>query len=265
MKTFFPFIIILLSILWWYFWTSIWNQKNITNISSLENNITNIVEEVSPSIVSIIIKKDLTLYRSDPWGFFKIPVWSFERKIWWWTGFFITKDWIIITNKHVVSDFEANYIVITNSWKEYETKVIYIDPETDLALLKIDHEWPKEMPLATSSGWEVWETLEFISSEDDIKVWNFAIAIWNSMAEFQNSVSLGIVSGKNRNLWDIWLYNLIQTDASINPWNSWWPLINTAWNVIWINTLIINNFEKVWFAIPIDTKKINEILKKLPN
>ena len=250
MKILFPFIIFILSILWWYFWTSISNQNNTPNINSLENNITSIVEEVSPSIVSIIIKKDLILYRSDPWGFFKVPVWSFERKVWWWTGFFVTKDWIIITNKHVISDFEANYIVITNSWEEYETKVIYIDTETDIALLEVDYNS---------------KALDFINTKNDIKVWNFAIAVWNSMAEFQNSVSLGIVSGKNRNLWDIWLYNLIQTDASINPWNSWWPLINTDWKVIWINTLIINNFKEVWFAIPIDTKKINEILKKLSN
>lgn len=251
MKILFPIIIILFSITWWfigsYYSQNLENDK-YNKTESLENNITNIVKEVSPSIVSIIVKKDLTLYRRDPWWFFRTPVWSIEQKVWWWTWFFITKDWVIITNKHVVTDSNSKYIVITNTWEEYESKIIYLDNETDLALLKIDYNS---------------NPLDFISSENNINIWNFAIAIWNALAEFQNSVSLGIISWKNRDLWEDWLKNMIQTDASINPWNSWGPLLNTYGKVIWINTLIINNSEWLWFAIPLDRQKINNIIENI--
>lgn len=252
MKIIFPILVLIFSIFWWFIWSYVWENKQITHtknsIASLENIIVDMVKNVSPSVVNVIINKDLMLYKSDPWWFFRMPLWSIEQKVWWWSGFFVDKNWTIITNKHVVSDPDAKYIVITNDWKELNAKVLFRDENNDVALLKVDYD---SVPL------------KFIDSENDIKTGNFAVAIWNALWELQNSVSLWIISWKNRDLWDIWLKWLLQTDASINPWNSWWPLINTNWKVMWINTAIINNSEWLGFAIPLDQQMVDKILNNL--
>lgn len=229
-------------------------EKTVNNVWSLEDTIINITKENSDWVVSIIVKKDLIVYKSDPWGFFKQPVWSVEKKVWWWTGFFITKDWKIITNKHVVSDKNAEYTVITNNWEEFEAKILALDPLSDLAIIKI----------------EVWEKMDikplvFIENKKDIKIGQFVIAIWNKLWEFENSVSLWLVSWIDRIIKDknISLSNLIQTDADIHPGNSWWPLVNLEWKVIWINTAIVKNIQSIWFAIQTSKRKIKYMLDSI--
>lgn len=227
----------------------------IVNVRDVETEITSLVKNISPWVVSIVIKKDLTLYKRDPWWFFNTPVWTIKRKIWWWTGFFITKDGYIITNKHVVSDNNSEYSVITNDQKEYSAKILSTDPLTDLAVIKIE---PKNN--------EEFKTLDFIEHEENINIWQFWVAIWNSLAEFQNSVSLWVISWKNRNI-DIWDWTklawLLQTDAAINPWNSWGPLVNLNWEVMWINTAIVNNTNSLWFSIPLSKRKIEYFLDSI--
>jgi S1-C subfamily serine protease len=107
--------------------------------------------------------------------------------------------------------------------------------------------------------------LKFIEKKENLKLWQFAIAIWNALAEFQNSVSIWVVSGINRKIEDNYntISNLIQTDAAINPWNSWWPLLNLSWKVMWINTMIINWSQNIWFAINLTQKDINDFLNKI--
>ncbi len=115
-------------------------NKQVTNIDikDLESNVTKGVEKVSPSVVSIVIKKDLGIYRSDPLGFFRQQVGTVSRQIGWWTWFFITRDGKIITNKHVVADSNAEYVVITSDEKEHEAKILALDPLSDLAVIQID-------------------------------------------------------------------------------------------------------------------------------
>ncbi len=227
--------------------------EKITNITSLQSDVTKLVKEVSPSVVSIIIKKDLTVYRQDPFWFFQTPIWTVKRKIWWWTWFFITKDWKIITNKHVVSDVEAEYTIITNDWNEFDAKLIASDPINDLAILQ-----------ANITGL-IYTPLEIISNKTELNIGQFAIAIWNALSEYQNSVSLWVLSGKNRTIWDdtVKLSWLIQTDAAINPGNSWWPLINLDWKVIWINTAIISWAEWLGFSIPLTQNRIDYMLRSI--
>ncbi len=227
-------------------------ENKIVEIKDLENEITKVVKTISPSVVSIIIKKDLLVYRRNPRGFFDKPIWSVKEKVWWWTGFFITTDWKIITNKHVISDKNAIYTVITNSGEEYDAKLLAEDPINDIAVLKIESE-------------KKFTPLKFISEKEKLKLWQFAIAIWNAMAEFQNSVSLWIISWQNRTIeiWNKQLSSLIQTDTAINPWNSWWPLINLNWQVVWINTAILDWTEGIWFAIHTTEEKINYILNSI--
>ncbi len=265
-------LFILLSLTSWAIWSMLffkyaWKQdmtdntnqvkqnvtQKITNITDLQNEITKIVKDISPWVVSIVIKKDLPIYRNSPFWFFSSPIWSIEQKVWWWTWFFITKDWKIITNKHVISDRNATYSVITNDNSEYDAKVIALDPNNDLAILEIVDE-NKEF-----------KTMDFVNTQDEINVWQFAIAVWNALAEFQNSVSLWVISWKNRNINDgrnkIWW--LIQTDAAINPWNSWGPLINLDWKVMWINTAIIEWSEWLWFSISLTKAKIDYMLSSI--
>jgi len=232
--------------------------KTIT-ITDLQSEITKLVSKVWPSVVNIIIKKDLALYRSDPWWFFQEQVWNIEKQVWWWSWFFVSKDWIIMTNKHVVSDKDAKYTVITNDWKEFEASVVALDPLTDLAIIKIDNIDEKDF-----------QVLDIIEDEKYINIWQFAIAIWNALWEFQNSVSFWVISWKNRSIETGWakywiekLTWLLQTDTAINPGNSWWPLLNLNWEIVWINTAIAWNAQWLGFSIPLSKKRINYILESI--
>ena len=231
--------------------------KKEVSIVDLENDITKIVKEISDWVVSIIVKKDLTIYRRDPWWFFQSPIWTVKEKVWWWSWFFVRKDWIIITNKHVVDDDEAEYKIITNSWKEYDAIILAKDPINDLAILKI--KW---------LDFEV-KSLEIINENENIAIAQFAIAIWNALNEFQNSVAFWVISWKNRVI-EAWWYNslekisdLLQTDAAINPWNSWWPLVNLDWKVMGINTAIAGWSQWLGFAIHLSQRKIDYMLESI--
>ncbi len=235
-------------------------EEKFTTITDLESEITQLVKEVGPSVVNIIIKKDLALYRRDPWWFFQEQIGSVERQVGWGSWFFVTKDGIIMTNKHVVADSDANYTVITNDGTEYEAKVVALDPLTDLAIIKIEN-----------TAGEIFQTIESITDEDTIQIGQFAIAIWNALWEFQNSVAFWVISGKNRAI-EAWDANsrtverltwLLQTDAAINPWNSGWPLINIDGKLMWVNTAIAWNGQWLGFSIPMSQKRITYILESI--
>ncbi len=227
-------------------------QTTSLNIKDLESNITAGVEQVSPSVVSIVIKKDLAIFRGDPLGFFRQQVWTVSKKVGWGTGFFITRDGKIITNKHVVMDPNAEYVVITNDGKEHEAKVLALDPLSDLAIIQI-------------SSQNQYSPLKLVNDSWSIKIGEFVIAVWNALSEFQNSVSFGVVSGKNRSIETGWesLNWLIQTDAAINPGNSGGPLINLNNEVIGINTAISAEAQWIWFALQLNQKRIDYMLNSL--
>lgn len=231
------------------------SQENTPELTmqSLENIINTTVQNIAPSVVSIIIKKDLVIYRSDPWWFFQEPAGTVSRQVWGGSWFFIKEDGTIITNKHVVSDTNAQYTVILNTGEEYDAQVIALDPVNDLAIIKITDTQNLFTPLA------------LIEDVESVDVWDFALAVWNALAEFQNSVSLGIISGKNRSIeagWDS-LSGLLQTDAAINPGNSWWPLVNLDGNVIGINTAIASNSNGIGFAFGVTKNRIDYMLRSI--
>ena len=224
---------------------------SFTTIKDLQSEVTSIVKKSWPSVVNVVISKDLALYKRDPYWFFQQQVWTVKKQIWGWSWFFVTKDWLILTNKHVVSDENATYTIITHDAKEYEASILALDPITDLAVLKIK---------STKTDFPV---VEFAQENETINVWQFAIAIWNALAEFQNSVSLWVISWKNRSIeaWDNSWWNtekltwLIQTDAAINPGCSGGPLLNSTGEVIGISQSIYNpdhNISNIGigFAIP---------------
>ncbi len=231
-------------------------ETKVVNIKDLQSQITKVVENLWDSVVNVVIKKDLPLYRQDPFGFFREQVWSIKKQIWGWSWFIISKDWYILTNKHVVSDENSTYTVIMKSWEEIDAQIIAIDKMTDLAILKINTT-------------KTLTPLKVVETSESLKIWEFVIAIWNALWEFQNSVSFGVLSWKNRTIeaWNIYqiekLTWLLQTDAAINPWNSWGPLINLNWEVIWINTAISWDWQWLGFSIPLTQKKIDYILNSI--
>lgn len=237
-----------------------------------ENAVIKAVEKSAPAVISIIISKDLPIIEncsfnpfSDLPGFndffgnqfnnfqFQKPCTSGKtekKQIGGGSGFIISSDGLIVTNKHVVSDNDALYTVLTNDGKKYDAKILAKDPLQDLAIVKIK---------APSSGLPVLK----LADSDSIKLGQTVIAIGNALGEFRNTVSMGIVSGLSRvidaqegNTYQSeHLEGLIQTDAGINPGNSGGPLLNLKGDVIGINTAIAQGAENIGFAIPINKAK----------
>ena len=225
------------------------NQTQTISIQNLENTLTQLAKEVSPSVVSIVIKKDLPTFRRNPFGFFRESGWTIETEIGGGTGFFVDTDWTIITNKHVVRDTTASYSVVLNNWEVFDAEVLGLDPVNDLALIKIEYD-SIPMKLATK--------------DDTLNIWQFVIAVWNALSEFQNSVSFWVVSWKDRIIeadWEV-LSSLIQTDTAINPGNSWGPLIDMSGKVIGINTAIAW-WQGLGFSISITSEKVAYMLDSI--
>jgi S1-C subfamily serine protease len=219
------------------------------------------VKKVSPAVVSIVISKDLSkVYSAFPQDFFGFPF-TFQApssgngsgsgngqtEIGGGTGFIISSDGLVLTNKHVASDAEASYTVITNDNKKYDAKILATDALLDFAVLKID---AKDLP-----------TVE-LGDSDKIELGQTVIAIGNSLGEYQNTVTKGVISGLGRTVvagdsqgGSEKIDQAIQTDAAINPGNSGGPLINLAGQVIAINTAMNQGGQLIGFAIPINAAK----------
>ena len=230
--------------------------------------VVKVVEETSPAVVSIVASKDVPVVEQffiDPFGndplfkqFFgedipglRIP--QFRQKgtqkqdVSSGTGFIVSQEGLLLTNKHVVSDVEAEYTVLMNDGRKKTAKVLARDPLQDLAVLKIEGSDYPSVKLGDS---------------DQIKIGQTVIAIGNALGEFRNTVSVGVVSGLQRSVVasgveggpEI-LQELIQTDAAINPGNSGGPLINIRGEVIGINTAVARGAENIGFAILINKAK----------
>lgn len=237
------------------------NQTSQTNekvkIVSEESVITDAVEKVSPSVVTVSVVKSKNLgdifnnNPYDPFGFFQPmpqgPSGSNNPQDI-GTGFIVDAGGLIVTNKHVVSDIGAKYKIITKDDKSYEVNKIYRDPANDIAILKIDAGSLKPLPLGDSSK---------------LKVGQMAIAIGTALGEFRNTVTVGVISGLGRGITAgnpfegsaERLDNVIQTDAAINPGNSGGPLLNSSGEAIGINVAVSEQGQNIGFAIPISVVK----------
>lgn len=246
--------------------------------SSDDTSIVNLVEKNSPGVVSIVITKDVPKYRSffdnqdfeQSFPFFFGPRGgngsgngngsnnnggTEKQTIGQGSGFLVSSDGTVVTNRHVVSDASAEYTVIMNDEKEYPARVLARDPSQDIAILKIDGANFPSIELGDSEALRVGQTV---------------VAIGNSLGEFSNTVSRGIVSGLRRNLTagsrfgdTERLSGIIQTDAAINPGNSGGPLLDISGKVIGVNVAMASGAENIGFAIPINDVKraIDEVEK----
>ncbi|NTU69306.1 trypsin-like serine protease [bacterium] len=213
-------------------------SDKVEKITVEENSaVIDVAEKLNPSVVTIISKNEV-------YDFFG----GQQEQKGAGTGFVITADGMILTNKHVVSEKNADLTVITSDGKDYVAKVLSLDPLYDLAILKIEAKDLKVVDLGDS---------------DDLKVGQRVVAIGNALGEFENSVTAGVISGKGRPLTATdssgqgaeVLEDLLQTDDAINPGNSGGPLINLAGQVIGINTAVASSAENIGFAIPINIAK----------
>lgn len=225
------------------------------NVVYEESTITKVVESALPSVVTIGINKTTNTNDNtfdDPFDIFgqfrrtpSTPQ-KIEQNI--GSGFIISSDGLVITNRHVVADTEATYKILTNDKKEYQVQKIYRDPLNDLAILKIEASGLKALPLGDS---------------DKLKLGQLAVAIGTPLGEFTNTVTAGIVSGLGRGItagspfegYVEKLDNVIQTDAAISPGNSGGPLLNSAGQVIGINTAVSEEGQNIGFALPVNIVK----------
>ena len=257
----------------------------VPEIKSEDELVTKIVEKVNPSVVSIVVSKYVKYYYQDPFDFFNDEFFDFgpfnfqfepyqepriptpvpdnpdenggQRKVevGGGTGFVISEDGLILTNKHVVSEQGADYTVITNDGEKYEAQILATDPFNDLALLKVEGINLPPLELGDSSK---------------IKIGQTVIAIGNALGEYRNTVTKGVISGVGRTItagngrgFSETLEDVIQTDAPINFGNSGGPLIDLQGKVIGVNTAIASGGQLIGFAIPINqAKEVIESVKK---
>jgi len=236
-------------------------------IFSQESFVVDTVKKTNPAVISIIISKEVPKYETfiDPnqpqnpfgdmfpgFGFnFNIPQYrqngTEKKDIGGGSGFFVSGDGLIVTNKHVVDQKNVEYTVFTNDGKKHTATVVARDPVLDIALIKINGTGYPFLSLGNS---------------DSLQVGQSVIAIGNALGEYRNTVSVGVVSGLARSITagdnsgksEI-LDHVIQTDAAINPGNSGGPLLDLSGSVVGVNVAVAQGSQNVGFALPINSVK----------
>ena len=203
-----------------------------------EADLANIVKKVGPTVVSVVTTQTTGSGRfqttSEGAG----------------TGIIVSADGYILTNRHVVQDARTLEIINSEGERYSDVTLVGSDPLNDIAILKI--KGAKDLPAAE------------LGDSGTVRVGQRVIAIGNSLGQYQNTVTSGIISGLGRPVTAATdelgmnvesLTDLLQTDAAINPGNSGGPLINMAGQVIGINTAIVSDAQSVGFAIPINAAR----------
>lgn len=230
---------------------------------SQDQQIRNAVAAVAPAVTSVVISQlvsDLQVTYVNPFGDnpafkdigIRIPVYERKgttlQKVGSGTGFLVSRDGYIVTNKHVVDNAQAQYTVLLSNGSQVNAQVVYRDPKQDLAIIKIPGTYNAVAQLGDSSTLSLGQSV---------------IAIGNALGEYSNSVTLGIISGLNRTIQasDLAtgqqenLSGVIQVDAAINPGNSGGPLIDLNGKVVGITVATVVGSNNIGFAIPINAVK----------
>lgn len=249
----------------------------VRNVFEEESRVIKAVELSNPAVVAIVVTKDVPIieryyeqyspfgddpflrqFFGDEFGF-RIPLerqrGTQRREVGGGSGFFVSSDGLIVTNRHVVGDPDAEYTVFTNDGNKHTARILAKDQTLDIAILKIDG---ANFPFLA------------FGNSDLLKQGQTAIAIGNALGEFRNSVSVGVISGLSRSIvaGDAagrveYFEDVIQTDAAINLGNSGGPLLNLSGNVIGVNVAVQRGAENIGFAIPSNVvRRIVESVKK---
>ena len=209
-------------------------STRLSTLVSPEASIADVAEVAAESVVTIIARREKSAF-------------EVRRDV--GTGFVVSEAGLVVTNKHVVSDQEAEYLIVDKNNNEYSILEIYPDPTNDLALIKIDNSsLIPELLLADSAYLRVGEEV---------------IAIGTALGEFRHTVTTGVISGLGRSVQSIDselkkvddLTGLIQTDAAINLGNSGGPLLDRLGQVIGVNVAVGVGLDNVSFALPINLVK----------
>lgn len=206
------------------------------NITAEEEDIAGVVESVSPSVVSITTSSESNS-----------PYFGSGEQQGAGTGVIVSADGYIMTNKHVVQDTNEVGVVTNDGTRYDDVKVVGTDPLNDIAFLKVNG--AKDLTAAQ------------LGDSTSVRVGQKVIAIGNSLGQYQNTVTSGIISGTGRPISAQagdsveTLTDLLQTDAAINPGNSGGPLLNLSGQVIGINTAIVEDAQGIGFSIPINATK----------
>lgn len=220
--------------------TSQTEAKDDGNLTVLEDeaDLANTVKKVTPSVVSIRATKTTgnRYIQSESEGA--------------GTGIIISSNGYILTNKHVIDGVTSVTVTTSDGAMYKKVDVIGTDPLNDIAFLKITD--AKDLPVAE------------LGNSSTVRVGQKVFTVGNSLGQYQNTVTSGIISGLGRPIsaaLDSYgtgaesLTDLLQTDAAINPGNSGGPLVNMAGQVIGINTAIVSDAQSIGFAIPINATK----------
>lgn len=247
------FLLIGLGVLVGFFLSkNILKQKTViqtkTEIVDEETVVTRVVEKATESVVTVAISKDVINNSLDVFSQMfgvsqeKVETTNIERDI--GTGFIISEDGLIVTNKHVVSDILAKYKVIIGKDETVDVVNIYRDPINDLAIIKVNKTGLKPVEMGDSSKLKVGQTV---------------IAIGTALGEFRSTVTKGVISGLGRGItaggFGIGMEKLedvIQVDAAINSGNSGGPLFDSSGKVIGVNVAVSQNGQSIGFALPIN-------------
>lgn len=248
-------------------------DESLRTSSDEESSVVKAVEKANPAVVSIVVTRDVPIIERyyqdspevpfDPFNDFfggsnffspfnlRVPQYrqngTEKQEVGGGSGFIVSADGLIVTNRHVVDQEEAEYTVFRNDGTKFDATVLAKDTVNDLAIIKVEG---SDLPF-----------LEFADS-DHLKVGQTAIAIGNALAEFRNTVSVGVISGLARSITagdnmgqSEQLDEVIQTDAAINPGNSGGPLVNLSGQVIGVNVAVALGSENIGFALPANVAK----------
>lgn len=229
-------------------------SESVQYALKFQDAIREIYKEVNPAVIRIETEQTVEVnhpFFNDPMfrRFFQVPEGQQKQKrAGLGSGFVISSDGFAVTNHHVVQKVDKITVKLTNG-KEYSAKLIGSDPNSDIALIKIDG--AKNLKTA------------HLGDSDKIEVGDFALAIGNPFG-LQSTLTTGIVSSKGQDVNSADGVSRIQTDASINPGNSGGPLLNVRGEVIGINQMIYSQSGGsvgIGFAIPINHAK--HVIEKL--
>ncbi len=217
-------------------------------------NLPDLVEKILPSVVNI---SSTTIYTTQVLGMDEfMRLWGIpqERKqTSLGSGLLIDSEGYILTNDHVVDQADEVAVTLLDK-RQFTARIVGKDQKTDLALLQIQEKGKKTPPKDLKPV--------ILGNSETVRIAESVFAVGNPFG-LQHTVTLGIISAKNRTIGQGPFDNFLQTDASINPGNSGGPLFNLKGEVIGINTVIFSKTGQsggLGFAIP-----VNEAKNSLPD